>query len=181
MKKLLKVLLVACILMGATTVSAEHLSEGKASSEDGLTSVTFDVKIESETNTPKTKFTYTVAPGTAVDATANTPKINAGPADGAKFAEGANAATFVVNDADKKETLTITLDPSKFTAAGIYRYTVTQADLTDAQTAIGLVADDAAVKYLDLYVENGETGKKITNVILSNNADAPTITPVEPL
>ena len=161
-----------------TGVHAEALSGGKASADGGMTSVTFTVKLETEDNTPKTAFTYTIANGTAVDATATTPKIEAGVTDGAKFADAAaGKASFVVNDTEKTKTLTITLDPSKFGAAGIYRYTLTQTALSTAQTAIGITADEHEVKYLDLYVEGAGDAKKITNVILSNSNAAPTITP----
>ena len=96
-------------------------------------------------------------------------KIYAGVPDGVTLAS--DTVSFEKNDADKKETLTLNVDKAKFDHAGVYRYVLTQDDLSEEQKSIGLDSEAGSgaevVKYVDVYVENADpSGFKVTNVVL---------------
>jgi len=157
----------------------------------GLGAVTYKVYFDrpDATVTPQnsnrlaTQFTYTIAPGTAIAATANTWEIKAGPAAGALFDTGDNATdAFVINAGDDADPdlIKVTFDTSKFTGgAGIYRYVITQAAMTDEQAALKIEAEGAGTwgttavtRYLDLFVTDGNI---IESAVLSREAEAPAI------
>ena len=139
---------------------------------------------------PNITYTYSVAPvtdtaklghitddGELNTANNNAPvtvKVNAGEADGVYFASGANTITYssthdaVNTDADgveKEYSTNMTVDLSKFTHAGVYRYLITETDNSAAVTAAGMVrgADYSNLRYLDIYLSNGGTVDATTN------------------
>lgn len=152
---------------------------------DGLTAVDFIVNFTNETklvdgttacSLPETVFTYSIASGTEVAATDTTPQIYAGPAGGAVISKDDTDAWDSVNGADTQDKVTVSLDASKFNKQGIYRYTITQADLTQEQKDLGIVADTTPTKYLDVYVSAKDGGTKIvTGVVMTETAAAPTL------
>ncbi|MBQ3974622.1 MAG: hypothetical protein II628_10690, partial [Lachnospiraceae bacterium] len=153
-----------------------------------LTDMTFKVTFENKTTgtemdeghtfgLPQTKFYYTIEPGTAADATAKTPEILAGPADGAKFGDNDDRtdAWNAVNAAVTEDEIKVTFDKSKFTKAGIYRYVIKQTALDIEQTDLGITADGNDTRYLDVYVVQDEVEIRIANAIMTKDA-APTFT-----
>ena len=159
---------------------------------DGLGAVTYKVYFDrpeadvtpQNSNRLATQFTYSIAPGEAMDASTTTWAIKAGPAGGALFGNGANATdAFVINasdDADPDQ-ITVTFDTTKFTeGAGIYRYVITQSALSDEQAALMIEAEDevddwgtgAVTRYLDLFVTDGNI---IESAVLTRTAEAPVI------
>lgn len=159
---------------------------------EGLGAVTYKVYFDrpDATVTPQnsnrlaTQFTYTIAPGTAIAPTATTWEIKAGPAGGALFDTGDNATdAFVINAGDDADPdlIKVTFETSEFTGgAGIYRYVITQAAMTDEQAALKIEAEGAVdtwvtgavTRYLDLFVTDDNI---IESAVLSRAAEAPAI------
>ena len=123
---------------------------------------------------PNTTFDFTVTKLTAGDAIKSngdkdlTPAFKNAPADGVTVTDGVTAADGVtttkitlspITDADKlnvtsiTKKLTFTLNPSKFTAMGTYRYEVKQTK----GTYEGITYDEDNVKYLDVTVAVDDT------------------------
>lgn len=104
---------------------------------------------------PATVFEFSIVPGTAVDGSKNSPAIYAGPAGGAYFAEGADKITSTPNTADIGKTeikagkTSISIDETKFTAPGIYRYAVTET----AGSYEGVTYTEE-IKNFDVYVNS---------------------------
>lgn len=114
---------------------------------------------------PATSFTFAIGQGTDVPGGENTQPIVAGPAGGAYFAEGADTITFAPStaasdSAARSKTTQISFDMSKFTAPGIYRYTVTETK----GTYDGMSYDETSYN-MDVYVVNGTGGLEIATVL----------------
>lgn len=124
---------------------------------NGPKNVTITKKITKDANdyAPATTFEFRITPGSAVDASEGQDAIYAGPDDGAYFAEGAGKITSTPDTSDIGETTTtvgtttISIDESKFTAPGIYRYNVSE----DAGTYEGITYS-TETKYFDVYVNS---------------------------
>jgi hypothetical protein len=133
----------------------------------------------------------TVAAGTTVtDATnedpehpsgpATTVEVKAGVADGITVSGGTLATGTVTLNANGQEVVlvptTFTGDISKFSAAGIYRYAITDQSTTDA-TNLAALEDAGVVKgattdqeyFLDVYVKNGTSGLEFGGFVLMNS------------
>lgn len=120
-----------------------------AFAEDAVTGVTITKTVSKSANayvTPET-FTFTVTPGTAKAATANTPAIYAGPAGGVL---GTTITFDSTKDSSKTGTLQVVNSVFANVAPGIYRYEVKEtAGSTNGMTY------STATKYLDVYVTAG--------------------------
>ncbi len=168
-----------------------------------ITSVVFKSTLTSKGsyNSVGAVFTYTVAAGTASSVSSTNPQktyqIYAGPI--AAIDTTTLTATHAVNastgtDVSSVQNVTITfkdVNTSNFPQSGIYRYTVTQAELTDAQKAADIKAlengsdtngvQTAVTKYLDVYVITNDTNgdgtpdsAKIYGAVLFESASDPT-------
>ena len=147
-----------------------------------ITKATFNVHFEkkdSEANLPKTKFTYSIANGTAVPATATTPAINAGITGGATMATPETDAWNAPNADTELDTVELSFDKTKFTEPGIYRYILTEAAMTTEQTDIDIKDGDKAgnhtenTLYLDVYVSNVSNAISVVAAVLSTSTAAP--------
>lgn len=136
---------------------------------------------------PHIVYTYTVAPVTDAallghvtddgEYNSNVPvtaKVNAGVVNGVIFAGTDNTISFdpsntiVTTSATGVEVeygTNLTVDLSKFTHAGIYRYLITEADNSAAVTAAGMDRPSgySSERYLDVYLSNGGTVDATTN------------------
>lgn len=116
-------------------------------------------KITKEENTyaPAAAFEFTIAPGNAVAATGDSDAIYAGPVGGAVLADGTITSTPSGADIGKTTvtagTADITLDITKFSRPGIYRYVVKET----AGNYEG-VTYTTEEKYFDVYVTNSAGG-----------------------
>ena len=131
------------------------------------TQVTLTKTVDSETNVmaPNTLFTFAIANGSATTKTENGKNVvvYAGVTDGAYFADGANTITFAPGDSLTKTT-NVSIDVTKFTTPGVYRYVVTET----AGTYDGITYDNASY-YMDVYVINGTNGNEIQAVTTIKN------------
>lgn len=126
-----------------------------AFAEDAPMNVTITKNLAKPKNVfaPQTEFTFTIAPGTAVSAGNGSDAVYAGPEGGATLANGVITSTPKADDIGKETvkvgTLDITIDSTKFTAPGIYRYVVFET----AGSYEGISYTDE-VKLFDVYVNS---------------------------
>lgn len=124
------------------------------------TNVTLTKEITKEPNVyaPNTNFQFTITPGEAVNADADTGQnaVYAGPAGGAYFATGEDTITFAPNSTDigktsVTNTTDISINDEIFAAEGpgIYRYNVTEV----SGNYDGIVYS-TETKYFDVYVDS---------------------------
>ena len=150
-----------------------------------ITAATFNVHFQrvDDTNAklPKTQFSYTIANGSAKAATANTPAIKAGVTGGATIPNPTTDTWNTVNDTTEIDTISLSFDKTKFSQPGVYRYTITQADMTSEQTAIGIENGDKAgnhtekVLYLDVYVSKVSGELSVVAAVLLKTDAAPSL------
>lgn len=130
---------------------------------------------------PNIKFEYTVAPDPAVAADGTiatvtdkdnvTRTVYPGPADGVTgtsiaFSAANDIKTSAANGAEVEESGNLSLNTTKFTRPGIYRYVITESVAgsgTDAENlaAAGLTARNTAyttTRYLDVYIKYNAAG-----------------------
>lgn len=168
---------------GESTGGTYTLSTEKWGS--AITAATFNVHFQrvDDTNAklPRTQFSYTIANGSAKAATANTPAIKAGITGGATIPTPTTDTWNTVNDTTEIDTISLSFDKTKFSQPGVYRYTITQAELTQEQQDIGIENGDKAgahtetVLYLDVYVSKVSGELSVVAAVLLKTADAPAL------
>lgn len=120
---------------------------------------------------PNVTYTYTIAAGTGIGATANSPEVKAGVGtptiSSVTYAKG---DTITQNKVTKN--VTITFPAGTFTAPGIYRYIITESENTNED-----ITDDkyGNTRYMDVYVVNdSDGGYKIDATVFTETAVTPT-------
>ena len=119
---------------------------------------------------PNVTYTYTIAAGNAIGATANSPEVKAGVGSptisSVTYTKG---DTITQNEVSKN--VTITFPDGTFTAPGIYRYVITES----ANTNTDIDDVDGNTRYLDVYVVNDtDGGYKIDATVFTETAVTPT-------
>lgn len=119
---------------------------------------------------PNVTYTYTIAAGSAIGATANSPEVKAGVGSptisSVTYTKG---DTITQNEVSKN--VTITFPDGTFTAPGIYRYVITES----ANTNTDIDDVDGNTRYLDVYVVNDtDGGYKIDATVFTETAVTPT-------
>ena len=182
MKKLVSILMAIMMIamVGAAFADAATLTDGKTGTagtalSDGVAITKQIIFVNAENTTvrePNITYEYTVAAvtvgftaPTVTDTNNTTVTVKSGVLDAntntnhketVSFTDTATASATSTGTADSK-TFTLTFDPTKFTAAGVYRYSVTENIATGSNTkaAVGIseAATYATTRYLDVYVE----------------------------
>lgn len=133
------------------------------------TTFTKYVLMDSTANVPNATFSFTVAPGAAVEATEETSKVYAGvgtPTIADVVFSSADTVYTTKTDDDKglemgdytgfaKHTATIDFSNCEFDEPGVYRYIVTET----ATTNMAVTNDADSTRTLDVYVTDDGTGK----------------------
>ena len=180
MKKLTALLLALVMVLAMNAIAfADNpaLAAGGASGDTtppygdatiGGTSFTVTLSAQSGVSVPGTKFTYEIANGTPrnTNISASNPEVKAGEGKvtfgtGTNVTPGDPAITADVAFPSGTASVTVPLVFADHSAAGIYRYTVTQKELDPAQTGAGFKTSEgngnAITYYLDVYVnKNGK-------------------------
>jgi len=151
----------------------------------------------SQVREPNLKFVYTVTPettnlGTITDdgrynkigdpatETPVTVKVNAGVASGVggttiEYKEDNAKVAAIKTGTEVEKTGNLTVDLSKFSHAGVYRYLITETVTSSEGTAIsdlttyGLEARTSeyeATRYLDVYIINGTSGLELSSAVI---------------
>lgn len=142
-------------------------------SETGITfNKTIDMTNAQGATVPNATYGYSIATGSGVVATDNTPEIKAG-ITGATITDKVTFASTDTIGENKKvaKSVTVKFDDVQFPTAGIYRYVITETDPTVAGLA---TSDQDNTIYLDVYVTNGDNGCKISYYQMVTSPDAPT-------
>ncbi len=161
----------AMTMAGAMMIGGLQIPAMAADGNDGV--VQFQKVLEMQqapgASVPNVTYTYSIAPGIAVGATATSPEIKAGVGTPTvSDVSYVNGDTITQNEVTKNAS--ITFPEGTFTAPGIYRYIITEsansnADITDV---------DDNVRYLDVYVVNdNDGGYKIDASVFTEAADTP--------
>ena len=132
---------------------------------------TLDMSAAVGASVPDVEFAYEIALGAHLEATEASPEILAG-IPGAKIDNVAFSHDNAV-DSNKEVVKTVTVDFSKvkWTAPGIYRYTITEQNSKNAD----VINDSAATRTLDVYVVNdGKGGYEIASQAMIEGTAAPT-------
>lgn len=165
MKKILALVVAALLVLSMTAAYAADpvaITDGIAYDANGLTEIDVTVNFTPATGvtTPAHTFSYTLEPADG-DASSN-PIVYEG--------VGTVDATAVFAAGETESTATLDLSGlTGFTHAGVYRYTLTQAAISDEDYQAGISSENstdgqaAVEKYMDLYVDN--TGKIISAVL----------------
>lgn len=165
--------LAACSLAGVMMVSMLGMTAfAKTGATEAVTfTKTLDMSAAEGASVPDVAFPYLITPGDPVAATDNSPEILAG-ISGAKIDNVAFSHDNAV-DSNKEVVKTVTVDFSKvkWTAPGIYRYTITELGSGNAD----VTNDLDTTRTLDVYVVNdGEGGYKIASQAMITGTAAPT-------
>lgn len=159
-------------------------------------SVTMDkfLVMDGEANVPNAEFTFTIAPGSAMPASAGNLPVFAGPSGAtigsATFAPGDTTYTTVqdrtstvngqmaANTKDNvtlgsgqkyaKDDVAISFTGVNFPKPGVYRYVVTEQN----SSISGVTNDSTSTRYLDVYVEDQSGSLVVTGYVLHNSASA---------
>lgn len=157
--------------------------------------------IEKEATIPGTVFNFTIAPGTAQNATATTSAVKPGPSGAVIGESGAGTVTFTANQTTfataQAQTNNVrgTISGSTDVVPGldenhVYAKSPVTIDLTDASfnepgvyryviteaasaenASHGIVNDATATRYLDVYVADSGSGLEVTGYVLHNSDD----------
>lgn len=156
------------LLAGLTTTPAMA-----AEAKDGIKfTKTINMSQATGATVPTATYTYAIAPGSAVAATATTPEIKAGvgaPTIGS--AAFAHTDTIPGNKLVSKD-VTVSFDGVSFPTAGIYRYVITETDPTGV-AGLAVSEEDKTI-YLDVYVTNGAADREVTYYQMTTSANPPT-------
>lgn len=132
---------------------------------------TLDMSAAVGASVPDVEFAYEITPGAHVEATENSPEILAG-ITGAEIANVAFSPADTVDSNNKVVKIaTVDFNDVKWTAPGIYRYTITEQNSKNTD----VINDSAATRTLDVYVVNdGKDGYKIASQAMIEGTAAPT-------
>lgn len=180
----LLLVLVMVLVMGTTAFAAESLTGGKVGDDDPAAklenSLTFYKEIvlfnttSAEVHHPAIQYTYTIAGATNTSATvtdedSDVGVVYAGVGAGEKVTitspvvfSNSDSETAVTPDGKvASQPVTVTVDPTVFTHAGIYRYLISEGDNSTGRTAAGVSRGNnyVSTRYLDVYVRRAVEGE----------------------
>lgn len=121
---------------------------------------------------PNVNFKYTVATAEAEDVPAGngTVHVYAGVAEGVSFSDVEFKDTDAINENKATAKATLTVNIEKFTKAGIYHYTVVEAQ----EKAVDGLTDKSAGEAKSFYVTivNGDNGLEFSSLVFPDGGDA---------
>ena len=173
MKHLKKISSIALSMMMVMTMGASAFAADTGANESNSNSLTFKKEIvvyNNESTTvygPGIEYSYTVSPvtvsgKTVTDKGGDTMTVKSGVVDGLTLGTD-KKATFTQNvevaatsgGTVISDTVDLTINPSAFPSAGIYRYQITETKPADFED-VGLTRPDAykVSRYIDVYIKN---------------------------
>ena len=197
---MLSVLAVSATMLTANlTANAANMS----SAENGVlvtsdTSLTFtkDIVVHNEENVasiygPTITYNYSIAPyevtnaDTITDSEGKTVKAKTGITGGVSLTD--NTAVFTSTEPINLENgkkvisdnLVAAVDLTKFEAAGVYRYKITETPEAGGLAAADIIRDTdnySADRYLDVYIKNGDSGLEVSAFVMFHKGDSESMT-----
>lgn len=142
---------------------------------------------------PTITYNYNVAAATVsaddtiTDNEGNTVKVKAGVTDGVTLGRD-STADFPKTGEEKiaasatgtvlTDTFDLVIDPTKFTAAGVYRYIIEETNEASDLTAVGMTRssnDYRSIRTLDVYIEDNNGARGVVGYVLSVGDNTTTI------
>ena len=137
--------------------------------------------MKQQANVPNAQFAFTVSPGEAKAATADTPEVYVGVGTPtvtiAAFApgqttwtsaQGADTVEIPTGYKYAKQTATVNFTGVNYTKPGIYRYVVTET----SPTYPGITVTDGTQRIMDVYVNSDDAGiLSVAGVVIHDSAD----------
>ena len=179
----LVMLLAFALLIGTTAITAS--AEDTYNPVNG-TNTQFKkyLVVDEDTNIPAISFNFTVAPGTAVEATSTTPAILAGVGtptiETVTFTNGQATSTTAPSDLNlasgKKfavQTATVDFSGVTFTEPGVYRYVITEQETVGAKAVTydtQATTPGSKVRYLDVYVADVNNALTVRSYVMHETA-----------
>lgn len=186
MKKLFTLML-SVMMVSALSITAFATTANPNTDPSTGNGITIEMNLKATNPTlasvdgPGATFNYAVASvtpsadngGTSItDASNHTAVVQAGPANGLVLSASSisypigTAVNASAAGADNKKSITASADMSKFTAPGIYRYSLTQTNTSTSQ----LEATGNATRFVDVYVEQGASALEVSGIVIHNGA-----------
>ena len=181
----------AMLVVSSMTVTAFADSEKGVTDSGGNTvTITKDLKLVDADNpsfvptVPNVKFKYSIAAveaadlGTAYKASTDSAytKVKPGVAAALQATEGniifapSNpVTTTATTNHVASNTLEITFKPDEFSAAGVYRYKITETGNTNSNVTENLTDN---FRYIDVYVKNTNSGNVISGYVVTKKAES---------
>ncbi|MBQ6212561.1 MAG: hypothetical protein IJJ57_06680 [Ruminococcus sp.] len=189
----------ATMLTTNLTANAANMS----SADNGVlvtsdTSLTFtkDIVVHNEENVasiygPTITYNYSIAPyevtnaDTITDSAGKTVKAKTGITGGVSLTD--NTAVFTSTEPIELENgkkvisdnLVAAVDLTKFEAAGVYRYKITETPEAGGLAAADIIRDTdnySADRYLDVYIKNGDSGLEVSAFVMFHKGESETMT-----
>ena len=186
---LCKRLLAAAMVLAMTLTVFLSGATALAASDMNSNVIEFDkyLLLKDDANVPKVTFRFTISHGEAQNATATSPRIEAGigspvissavftPSD-TPITTAVQGITLGQNEKYVKKTVSIDFSNVAFTAPGIYRYIVTEG----ASSVNGITNDANASRILDVYViydtsASSTTSLKIAGSVMYKETESSTL------
>ena len=175
-------LLAFALLIGTTAITAS--AEDTYTVNGTNTQFNKYLVVDEDTNIPAISFNFTVASGTPVEATSNTPAILAGVGTPTiatvSFADGQATSKTAPSDLNlasgKKfavQTATVDFSGVTFTKPGVYRYVITEQETAGAKAVTydtQATTADPKVRYLDVYVEDQNNALTVRSYVMHETA-----------
>ena len=175
-------LLAFALLIGTTAITAS--AEDTYTVSGTHTQFNKYLVVDEDTNIPAISFNFTVASGTAVEATATTPAILAGVGAPTiapvSFTDGqatSKSAPTDLNLASGKkfavQTATVDFSGVTFTEPGVYRYVITEQETTGAKAVTydtQAATAGSKVRYLDVYVADVNNALTVRSYVMHETA-----------
>jgi hypothetical protein len=179
LRKLLAILMVSTLFMSLMTITASAVNYTTVAG--GTTNFNKYLIIEDGATVPNKTFSFTIAPGSAVAATASTMAVTAGPAGATvgtvTFApadtintDTTGSVTGTANNKYAVKTVTADFTGVNFPEPGVYRYVITES----AATAPYAIASDNPL-YMDVYVVDNGNGLAVDSYVLHTSTAAPAL------
>ena len=179
-------IVVMIAIMAVPAVSAASISAGTIPTTDTTLTIPKGITIKNTVQGnyygPNVVYSYTIEPVAPVDgsvvkdANNNNFPVETGVADGASLLNSGNV-TFtsqVINNVtvegiETSQNLSVSVDLTKFTKPGVYRYLITDVTTTETLFNSGIVrpADYDTTRYLDVYIKNGTSALEVAGYTLT--------------
>ena len=185
------VLMTSAIGLSAVTAFADNGVTAVTPAETASQTISIDKDIvlynpdSATVYVPTITYYYNVAEATVsandtiTDKEGNTVKVKAGVENGVTM--GTDSTAVFPKTGEEKvaasatgtvltDTFNLVIDPTKFTAAGVYRYIITETTGTDRLTAVGMTRssnDYVSTRTLDVYIEDNNGAIGVVGYVLS--------------
>jgi uncharacterized protein YbcV (DUF1398 family) len=182
MKKIGAIVLVIMMIAMVGAASADSMgTNGVVTSDDTTVTLKKGIVLYNTEGSniyyPEITYTYTIATAapaattTITDDDGDTVTVSAGVTNGVTLTDNtavftkASTSQAAATGTEVYDTITASVDLSKFSKAGVYRYVITETDNTASLTAAGLIRPSGYVstRYLDVYIGNGGTVNETSN------------------